>query len=269
MFLSKLNGVFVAVAALGIVTWAARGGVEVAAKVPGAPVPAGASERAMETLWADLGSADDATSTRAMLRLAAAPNDAVPFLAARLRAAGGKVDEKRLDELVKMLAAEKEEDQAKAADALVDLADNPVVRTKLKEFAEQTASADAVVLVARVLLKKTTGDLYPVSVKVGGTTITMPNARSVTVTVLENGGVSQRSSAGDNEANNLKQVIEVAADPNREATKDTRKGRAVVVLAHVGSPEAVKALEELAAADAKSPLTQAAKEALKSVAPGK
>ena len=52
---------------------------------------------AMEMLWADLGSPNDATSTRAMLRLAAVPKEAVPFLAGRLRAAGSKVDEKRID----------------------------------------------------------------------------------------------------------------------------------------------------------------------------
>ncbi|VTT98073.1 sigma-70 family rna polymerase sigma factor : RNA polymerase sigma factor, sigma-70 family OS=Singulisphaera acidiphila (strain ATCC BAA-1392 / DSM 18658 / VKM B-2454 / MOB10) GN=Sinac_6419 PE=4 SV=1: Sigma70_r2: Sigma70_r4_2 [Gemmataceae bacterium] len=287
MYLAKLKKAALAVVALagvGVGTWAGLGGPDAAQADPGrtppavalvaarAPVPATpAGDAALEALWADLGSPDEATSARAMLRLAAAAKDAVPFLAAKLRAATGKVDDKKIDELVKGLAAEKEDDRTRAVAALADLADHPAVRAKLKEFADR-ADAGGVVLAARALVKKPTGDLYPLTVKSGGVTVTMASASSISVTEMVNGGGSGRSQAGGAEAEHLKEVIAVAADPNREASADDRKGRtvrAVTLLAHLGTPEAVKALDDLAAGDEKSPLTAAAKDALKRGEPKK
>src|SRR6266536_842074 len=55
----------------------------------------------LDKLWADLASADEATSTRAILALAAAPKDSIPFLKDRLKPV--KVDADRVAKLVKQM----------------------------------------------------------------------------------------------------------------------------------------------------------------------
>src|SRR5262249_4739035 len=59
----------------------------------------------LDKAWADLASTDEATSTRAILALAAAPKDSIPFLKDHLKPV--KVDAERVAKLVKQMESSK------------------------------------------------------------------------------------------------------------------------------------------------------------------
>jgi hypothetical protein len=211
-----------------------------------APIPAEAAGKELEALWADL-AGDELSASRALLKLAARPKEAVAFAAGRLRPL--KIDEKRVRALLADLGSEKEETWKTATEELeyfdprlaIDLP------TLMDEVTERVPRARLAALLS--------GDR-------SAETLLKENAP---ITLSRNGGKN-----GEEEYFNFRQVgswwaesrverINVGIWGNRRKYW-TRAVRAVVLLEHIGSPAAVVVLRDLATGHSDAQPTKAAKE---------
>ncbi|HEY7429034.1 MAG TPA: hypothetical protein VH682_32685, partial [Gemmataceae bacterium] len=116
--------------------------------------PATLTAAELETLWADLASADAARAYWAMHQLAAAPQSSLPFLRKRLQPVA-PVDERRVARLIADLNSEDFAVRQKATATLRELADQPLAsyrkalegkpsletRRRLEDLLEKASSA--------------------------------------------------------------------------------------------------------------------------------
>ncbi|QJW93665.1 hypothetical protein [Frigoriglobus tundricola] len=213
-----------------------------------APVPVEVAGKELETLWADL-AGEELTASRALLKLAARPKEAVALAAKRLPPL--KIDAPRMRGLLADLGSEKEETWTAATEeleyfdprlaidlpALMDAVTERVPRARLVALLSGDRSADR-------LLKS-----------------------DLPITLSRNGGKN-----GQEEFFNFRQEeswwaehrvdgINVGIWGNRRKYW-TRAVRAAVLLEHIGSPEAVAVLRNLATGHPDAQPTKVAKEVL-------
>lgn len=195
---------------------------------------------------------------RAGLKMAATPETTVAFLNEYAKPV--ILDEKAIDGWVKDVAEDDEAKQAKAAKELAPLVTLPPVSRRLLEAIKATEVDDSRRRLARVLLRLW-DDENP-DARIGPNTQIVvavpPDGRAnVLYTNSGNGqGPYHKITISDVEVSAAKPLF-VPGDPH------VRHTRAVMVLEHIGTPEAVKVLKQLASGHDDVQLTVVAKAALK------
>ncbi len=213
--------------------------------IPGAlaapvPVDKAAKEKELETLWAELYKDEPAAST-ALLKLFKQPEHAVPFLKGKLRPL--KLEEKRCKDLLKDLGDDDEKIWKAAWDELDYL--DPRLATDL-----QSLMNDVTEKPSRTRMVELFGDLKADSM--AGKDIKLRNL-----------GADGFNFTADNVSywaeHRIDQIGAASWNPKRSWT---RAARGVAILEQLGTPQAVKALEQLAEGHADASPTKAAKESL-------
>ena len=223
-----------------------------AAPLPPTPAP---TRKELDALWADL-AGDEATASRALLKLAARPKEAVELCAERLKPL--TIDEKRVRALLADLGSDKEETWKAAVEALeyfdprlaidlptlMDEVTDPVPRARLVAVLSGDRAADR-------LLRE-------------NAPITLERSGGKTEEVYYN----FRQRGGAWWAEHRVDRVNVGLYGNRRKYW-TRAVRAVALLEHVNTPAAAAVLKELAAGHADAQPTKAAKEAVARLAKGR
>lgn len=114
--------------------------------------------RELDAAWADLAGDDAPRAYRAILRLASAPKEALPYLRHRLRPPSG-VDDKRLDRLIAELESDDFDVREKAATALGKLGD--IAMPACRKALERGPSAEARRRLEKVLEKQARDAWFP------------------------------------------------------------------------------------------------------------
>jgi hypothetical protein len=213
-----------------------------------APVPAEAAGKELEALWVDL-AGDELTASRALLKLAARPKEAVAFVAGKLRPL--KIDQKRVRALLADLGSEKEATWKAAVEELeyfdprlaIDLP------TLMDDVTDRVARARLVALLSG---DRSADDLLK---------------ENTPIEFGRHGGMN-----GQEEFFNFRQKGSWWAEHRVERLNAstwgnrrkywTRAVRAVVLLEHIGGPAAVAVLRDLATGHPDAQPTKAAKEAV-------
>lgn len=207
-----------------------------------APVPADkeAKRKELDGLWAELYKAEPA-ATHAVLKLFKQPDHAVPFLKAKLQPL--KLDADRCRQLIKELGSD-DEMTWKAAREELDYLD-PRLAVDL-----QTLMTDVTEKPARTRLVELLSDHHADSLA----------GREVKLEALGNDGFNFTSNIGVWWAEHkVERIGGFWGDPKRAWR---RAGRGVAILEQIGTPEAVKVLEQVAAGHPDASPTKAAKESL-------
>jgi RNA polymerase sigma factor (sigma-70 family) len=221
------------------------------------PAPAAAQEKKeekksnpqLEVLWADLSSTDEGKAARALLGLAATPRETSAFLKEHLKPV--KADSARVAHWMSRLDSAKFKERELAAQELEYL--GKYIKAELEKAHAGNASEEAKVRIKHLLEK------LPVDTKAtppAGPAAALNNARSVQVTNI-NGQVQIRI---DGKLLDLTPPAPVVRPgPSRLWI---RAVRAIAVLEHLGSPEAMELLRTLAAGEPDALPTIAARDAL-------
>jgi hypothetical protein len=213
-----------------------------------APVPAGAANAELDALWADLAK-EEAVASRALLKLAAKPKEAVPFIKEKLKPL--KIDEKRVRALLGDLGSDKEVTWKAATEELEYF--DPRLAIDLPTLMDDVTGA-----VPRARL---------VAILSGDRTAESLLKANMPITLGRHGGQN-----GEEPYYNFRQKgswwaeakverINVAIWGNHRKYW-TRAVRAVVLLEHVGTPAAGSVLTDLATGHPDAQPTKAAKEAV-------
>jgi hypothetical protein len=216
----------------------------VVASAPAGPDEA-ATAKSMETWWSDL-ETGDAAACRALLKLSARPNEAVPFLKGKLKPL--KIDAERVKALLEKLGSDKE-DVWKAAFAELEYFD-PRLAIDLETLMNEVGDVPARQRMVEVLSGRPAGSLEenPVDLR----------------SVGENGYnfVSQGGSWwAEHRVERLNSEVWV-----NQKKKWTRAVRAIVLLEQIGTPEAVAILKAMAGGHPEAQPTRVAVEALDRIA---
>jgi hypothetical protein len=217
-------------------------------RVTAAPVPTGAATAELDALWADLAK-EEAVASRALLKLAAKPNEAVPFIKEKLKPL--KIDEKRVRALLADLGSDKAETWKAATEELEYF--DPRLAIDL-----QTLMDDVTGTVPRARL---------VAILSGDRTAESLLKENMPITLGRHGGQN-----GEEPYYNFRQKGSWWAEAKVERINAERWGnrrkywtravRAVVLLEHIGTPAAAAILTDLATGHPVAQPTKAAKEAL-------
>jgi RNA polymerase sigma factor (sigma-70 family) len=204
--------------------------------------PAG---KALDELWADLASTDEARSARAILALGATPRQAVPFLRDRLQPV--KVDARKVATWIKQLDSESFRDRESAHRELEYL--GKYVKADLEKAITDKSTAELKQRVKRLL--KHIGEDAPT-----------PAAAQQ----LQGGDVSVSNINGKIEIKINGKVLDLSPQVIQKRSPQPawqRAVRAVAVLEHIGTAEATRVIEVMAGGEAEALPTRAAAEALK------
>ncbi|MBX7104564.1 MAG: hypothetical protein K1X57_10820 [Gemmataceae bacterium] len=211
-----------------------------------------------QAAWADLVGKDDVKATRAVLTLALSPREAVPFLTGKLRVVS--VDDKKVKKWIDDVASEKAEVRDAAAKELDFIA--PLIQEELMKAIENAADDDT-----RDRLMKIMHDLPDdIPGAVGGIAIAVPalpaggGALPIPVPPAPPGGGAIIVGAAN--------AIPLGEDAFVR-TSWRQSLRAIAILEHIGTPEAVATLKKLSEGHADAKPTKAAKEALDRLNAGK
>lgn len=212
------------------------------------PAPPAPTRTDLEALWADL-AGDEVTASRALLKLAAWPKEAVALCADRVKPLA--IDEKRVRALLADLGSDKEETWKAAVEELeyfdprlaIDLP------TLMDEVPDRVPRARLVAVLS--------GDRPAERLLREGAPITLERHGGKTEEVYYN--FSQKG--GSWWAEHRVDRINVGPFGNRRKYW-TRAVRAAVLLEHIGTAPAAAVLKELAAGHPDAQPTKAAKEAV-------
>jgi hypothetical protein len=216
----------------------------------------------LQQLWADLGANDDVKTTKAVLALATTPKESVPFFQNQLKPV--KVDVKKVAKWITDLASDKVEVHSAAAKELDYIA--PLIQEDLNAAAEDApndATRQRIMKILMDLPEGIGGGFGAVNVIAGQALPAIPAVPGVPVPppapLPGGGGAPVPLPAGAIQ-------IAIAGQPmeddgsNRTSWKQTV--RAVTILEHIASPDAIATLKKIADGEAKATPTKAAKEAL-------
>jgi hypothetical protein len=209
----------------------------------------------LDKLWADLASADEATSTRAILALAAAPKDSIPFLRDRLKPV--KVDADRVAKLVKQMESPKfAEREAASRELAADVEYlGRFAKPALEKYQGEGTSAEA-----RRRVRELIDRIPPDSAAAPGEP---PRLTGKSVGVKNANG--QITIIIDGKMLDLNSVVPKPL-PCPPAGW-VRAARAAAILEHLGTTDARRVLESLATGEPDAPPTKAAKAALERMKP--
>jgi hypothetical protein len=213
------------------------------------PVPVGpglaAGTQQMEAWWADL-EKGEAEASRALLKLAAQPKEAVAFLKTKLMPL--KIDADKVKALLAKLGSDKEEVWKTAFEELEYF--DPRLAIDLETLMADVTDAPARQRMVEVLSGRPAGSL---------------GTKEVILRPVGQGDGFNFFAGGSWWAEH--QVARLNSAPWGNLKKKwTRSVRAIVLLEHIGTPEAVAVLTELATGHAEAQPTKVAKEALAKVA---
>ena len=209
---------------------------------PAAPVPVDRAAKAkeLEALWAELYK-DEPDASTALLKLFKQPEHAVPFLQAKLRPL--KLDEKRCKELLKELGDEDEKKWKAARDELDYLDPRLAIdlQTLMNDNTENPSRSRMVELCSERKADELAG-------------------QQIKIRPVGADGFNFSSNGGSWWAEHkIERIGGHFWNPKRSWV---RAARGAVILEQIGSPEAVKALEQLAEGHAEAFPTKAAKASL-------
>lgn len=212
----------------------------------------------MESLWAELASASDADSIRALLALAATPKQTTQYIADRLRPV--KVDGKQFEKLIKQLDDEDFDRREAAGNELAQLVRylekhaKPVLEMHLKGKPSAEVNRRLRELLADIPSEKKPGPVAP------------PQLRGRNIGIQENnGGVTIIIDGKPLDLAALTRPVPPPA-PN---TQRIRAVRAVLLLERIATPEAKAVLEDMASGEADASPTREARAALERLGRGK
>jgi RNA polymerase sigma factor (sigma-70 family) len=210
-----------------------------------APVKAAAAETQMDLWWADL-EKSEAEATRALLNFAAHSKDAVAYFKKKMQPL--KIDAARVRSLLTKLASDKEEVWKPAFDEFEYL--DPRLAIDLETLMKEVTEAPARQRMVEVLSGHKAGAL---------------EGMDVNIRELDNGeGFNFFSGRGSWWAEHKVERINATPWPTRKSW--VRAVRAIVLLEHISTPQAVAILRDLAAGHADAQPTRAAREALATIA---
>jgi hypothetical protein len=206
-----------------------------------------AVRKELEDLWADL-AGDEVTASRALLRLATRPKEAVELCAEKLKPL--TIDAKQVRALLADLGSEKEPTWKAAAEQL--------------EYFDPRLAIDLPTLMDEVTDRLPRARL--VAILSGDRTAERLLERKDEITLGRHGGQNEEvyynfRQGGSWWAEHRVDRLNVGTWGNKRKYW-TRAVRAIVLLEHVGTPAAVAVLKELATGHADAQPTKAAKEAL-------
>jgi hypothetical protein len=220
----------------------AAGLARVGRAAPDRAAPA-AGRKELEDLWADL-AADELTASRALLRLAARPKEAVELCTGKLKPL--RIDARRVRDLLADLGSEQEPTWKAAAEELAYL--DPRLAIDLPTLMDEVTDR-----VPRARL---------VAILSGDRTAAQLLDKKEPITLGRHGGPNEEAyynfrQGGSWWAEHRVDRINVGTWGNRRPYW-TRAVRAVVLLEHVGTPAAVAVIKELATGHADAQPTKAA-----------
>jgi RNA polymerase sigma factor (sigma-70 family) len=201
---------------------------------------------AQDRLWADLGSTDESTSSRALLALAATPKQTLSLFRERLRPI--KVDPKRTATLIAQLDSESFQQRETAHQELEYL--GRYVKADLQKAADGKGTLELKRRAQRLLKQITEEDQAPPAAP------EFPNGAAVEVS--NNNGKTEITVNG--KKLDLTPRVQVKRGPRPSWL---RAVRAAAVLEHIGTAEAARMLEVVAGGEKDALPTKAAIEALK------
>jgi hypothetical protein len=210
---------------------------------PPPPADKAAKERELERLWAELAQPDPAGSS-AVLALFRQPEHTVPFLRTKLQPL--KLDEKRCKELLKALGSNEEKTWKPAWDELDYL--DPRLAIDLQTLMKDVTESPARTRLVELCSEMEAGSLAGQEV----------NFRSIAMGE-ENFNFSSETSGSWWAEHKIERI---GVSPYQPKKSWLRAVRAAVVLEHIGTPEAMKALEQLATGHADALPTKTAKASL-------
>jgi hypothetical protein len=195
----------------------------------------------MEAWWADL-EKGEAEATRALLKLAAQPKETVAFLKAKMMPL--KIDAERVKALLAKLNSDKEEVWKTAFEELEYF--DPRLAIDLETLMADVTEAPARQRMIEVLSGRPAGSL---------------ETKEVVLRKVGQGEGFNFFAGGSWCAEHL--VARLNSTPWGNLKKKwTRAVRAIMLLEHIGTPDAVAVLKELATGHADAQPTKAAKEAV-------
>jgi hypothetical protein len=208
---------------------------------------AAAARKELQDLWTDL-AGDEVTASRALLKLAARPKEAVEMCGEKLKPL--KIDEKRVRALLADLGSEEERTWKAAVEEL--------------EYFDPRLAIDLPTLMDEVTDRVPRARL--VAILSGDRKAEQLLERKEEITLGRHGGQNEEvyynfRQGGSWWAEYKIERINVGTWGNRR-TYWTRAVRAIVLLEHVGTPAAVAILKELATGHPDAQPTKAAKEAM-------
>lgn len=213
-----------------------------------------AARKELEAQWADL-AGDELTASRALLKLAARPKEAVELCAERLRPL--TIDEKRVRALLADLGSEQEPTWKAAVEEL--------------EYFDPRLAIDLPTLMDEVTDRVPRARL--VAILSGDRPADRLLQEKAPITLGRHGGQNEEvyynfRQGGSWWAEHRVERINVGVWGNKRKYW-TRAVRAIVLLEHVGTPAAVAVLKDLATGHPDAQPTKAAKEALARMGKGK
>jgi hypothetical protein len=201
-----------------------------------------ADEPTMEALWVDL-EKGDIEATRALLKMSARPAETVPFLAKRLKPL--RIDEEQVKSLLAMLESDDETVWKPAFEHLEYF--DPRLAIDLEVLMRENIKAPSRQRMVEVLSGRPAGSLKTDEVNLRG--------------VGGDGFNFFSPKTGSWWAEHKISRINSSAWANAKK-KWTRADRAIVLLEHIGTPEAVAILKDMATGEPEAQPTKTAKESL-------
>lgn len=201
-----------------------------------------------ETRWADLASPDEAKATRAMLGLAATPKETVALMKERLQPV--KADSKRVEQLVGQLKSSNFTVRNQAMAELEYL--GKYIKTDLEKAQKNNSDAETGSRLKQLLDKMPNEQKAPTPMpfKAGaGSSVSVSNINGQIRIMID--GVP------------LELTAQAPSLPPGPSPQWIRAVRAVTILEHLGTPEAQRILQAIAAGETGALPTAAAQEALK------
>jgi hypothetical protein len=219
--------------------------VVIAAATPFEAIP---DDGAWEAWWADL-EGREADATRALLKMSARPNEAVTFLKARMKPL--KIEPDAVRALLAKLASEDEKIWKPAFEELEYL--DPRLAIDLEDLMNEVTEAPARQRMVEVLSGRPAGSLED---------------KTVDIRRLGQGdGFNFFSENGSWWAEHV--VARINHNTFASTKKKwTRAVRAIVLLEHLGTPEAIAILKDMTSGHASAQPTNAAKESLRRIREG-
>jgi hypothetical protein len=203
----------------------------------------------LDSRWADLASGDEGKATRALLALAATPKETTAYLKDNLMPV--KADPKRVAQLIKQLDSSNFVVRQKAMNELEYF--GKYIKAELEAGIKEGATVEAKMRMQQLIEK------MPVAKKEEPMPLGIPKARpGGTITVSNVNG--QITILVDGKPINM--APPAPLPPPGPPTHWLRAVKAIMILEHIGTPEARQVIEAMAAGESDALPTIAAREAL-------